>query len=227
MAHGRGRELSYMKFNAPSTTQFQPLALGFSVDSIAPRTKPGLVDENAVTLQLRPLRWRDRVLPDVRRWAGAATAVTAVVGGCLFFAAPSEAARIDPLGAGAKPMMTQMTKVAPMLAEARVHADPEMKDAAAEIEGEEEDVIIFIEDEEDDEEILIFDDSLDAPSAAAMAESHLERSEHALAVQYARLAADAEPRNPAHQVLLGEAYRLTGDRRAARKALRLARRLRR
>lgn len=216
-----------MRFNAPSTTQFQTLAPGFSIDSIAPRKKPGVVDEHATTLRLRPLRWRDRVLPDVLRWTGAATAVTAVVGGCLFFAAPSEAARLDPHRAGAEPMMTQMTKVAPMLAEARFDAGPEMKDADAEIEGEEEDVIIFLEDEENDEEILIFDDSLDAPSAAAMAEVHLERSEHALAVQYARQAAEAEPRNSAHQVLLGKAYRLTGDRRASRKALRRARRLRR
>lgn len=226
-AHGRGRELSYMNFDAPSITQFQPLATGFSVDLIAPRTKPGRVDEDAVTLQLRALRWRDRVLPDVLRWAAAAATVTAVAGGCLFFAAPSEAARIAPRGADALPMMTQMTKVAPMLAQARVHADPEMKDVVGQIEGEEEDVVIIIEDEEDDEEILIFDESLDAPTAAAMAELHIERSEHALAVQYALQAAEAEPRNRAHQLLLGEAYRLTGDRRASRKVLRRARRLRR
>lgn len=216
-----------MKFTAPSIAQFQSFAPGFSIDSIAPRKKAGIVDEHAITLRLRPLRWRDRVLPDVLRWAGAAATVTAVAGVCLFFAAPSEAARIDPQGAGAEPMLSQMTKVAPMLAQARFDTDPEMKDAGGEIEGEEEeDEVIIIEDEED-EEILIFDDSLDAPSAAAMAEAHLERSEHALAVQYALEAVEAEPRNPAHQVLLGQAYRLTGDRRAARKALRRARRLRR
>lgn len=124
-------------------------------------------------------------------------------------------------------MMTQMTQVAPMLAEARVDADPEMKDVGGAIEGEEEDVIIIDEEEDDDEEILIFDDSLDAPSAAAMAEAHLARNEHGLAVQYALEAAEAEPKNPAHQALLGKAYRLTGDRRASRKAMRRARRLRR
>lgn len=218
--------MSDMRIDAPSITQFQSLASRLTVASIGTQ-KPRIVDENAITLQLRPLRWRDRVLPDVLRWAGAAATATVVAGGCLFFAAPSEAARIDPVGARAKPMMTQMTKVAPVLVEARVHADPETKAADVEIEGEEDDVIIIIEDEEDDEEILIFDDSLDAPSAAAMAELHLERSEHALAVQYALGAAEAEPRNPAHQVLLGKAYRLSGDRRAQRKAMRRARRLRR
>ncbi len=222
-----------MTIDAPSPTPFKPFASTFARAPLASLRKSGMVDEHAITLRLQPLRWRDRVLPDVLRWTGAAAIVTTVAGGCLFFAGPSEAKRIDPRGAGAAPMMAQMTEVAPMLGKARFDPGPEMKDAGVQIEGEEEDVIIILEDEEeeeeeeDDDEILIFDNVLDAPSAAAMAVAHLERSEHGLALQYARQAAEAEPRNPAHQVLLGKTYRLTGDRSAARKALRRARRLRR
>ncbi len=218
-----------MTIDAPSPTLFKPFASTSARAPLAGLGKPEMVDEHAITLRLQPLRWRDRVLPDVLRWTGAAAIVTTVAGGCLFFAGPSEAKRIDPRGAGAAPMMAQMTEVAPMLGKARFDPDPEMKGAGVQIEGEEEDVIIIIleDEEEDDDEILIFDNALDAPSAAAMAVAHLERSEHGLALQYARQAAEAEPRNPAHQVLLGKTYRLSGDRSAARKALRRARRLRR
>lgn len=226
-AHGGCRYLSDMGTDAPSIIQSKPVASRFAAAPLIGRQAGRFVDEEAVTLQLRPLRWRDRVLPDVLRWTGAGATVAAVAGGCLFFAAPSEAARIDPRAAGAEPMMTQMTQVAPMLAEARVDADPEMKEVGGAIEGEDEDVIIIIDEEEDDEEILIFDDSLDAPSAAAMAEAHLARNEHGLGLQYALEATEADPENAAHQMLLGKAYRLTGDRRASRKAMRRARRLRR
>ncbi len=166
------------------------------------------------------------MLPDVVRWAGATATVAAVAGVCVFFALPSEAARIEPHGAGSRSIMTPMTTAAPVLDQARFEAAPEVSDAPGRLEGEEE-VIIIIEDDGDDDEVLIFDNSLDAPSAAAMAELHIERHEHGLAVQYALEAVEAQPRNAAHQTLLGEAYRLAGDRRAARKALRRARRLRR
>ncbi len=204
-----------MKLEAPPITP-----------TLRPFRNHGIVDEEAITLRLRPLRWQDRVLPDVRRWVGATATIAAVAGVCLFFATPSEAARIDTHG-GAAPIMAPMTKVAPALGQARFDVDPAPSNAAGPLEGEEEDVIIIIEDEEDEDEVLIFDNSLDAPSAAAMAQLHIERSEHALGLQYALEAAEAEPRNSAHQRLLGQAYRLTGDRRAARKAFRRARRLRR
>lgn len=216
--HGESRELSYMScFETPLTTP-----------PLRPFKSHGIVDENAITLRIRPLRWRDRALFDVRRFAGAAATVAVVAGGLLFFAAPSEAARIQPNGT-AEPMMAPMTKVAPALAKARFEADPAASQAPGSLEGEEEEdeVIIIIEDEDEDDEVLIFDDSLDAPSAAAMAQFHIEQSEHGLALQYALEAVEAEPRNAAHQSLLGKAYRLNGDRRAARKALRRARRLRR
>lgn len=197
------------------------------IPSLRPFRNHRIVDEHAITLRLRPLRWRDRVLPDVVRWAGATASVAAVAGVCVFFASPSEAAHIDTRRGASQPVMAPMTQAAPAFDQARFEAAPEASNAAGSLEGEEDEVIIIIEDEEDEDEVLIFDNSLDAPSAAAMAELHIERSEHALAVQYALEAAEAEPRNPAHQTLLGQAYRLTGDRRAARVAFRRARRLRR
>ena len=175
--------------------------------------KHSSVDEDAVTLRLRPLRWRDRYLPDVLRWGGAAATVAVVAGGLFFFASPSEAARIE---ARTEPMAAPMTRVAPALTQ------------AIPVPEEEDEVVIIIEDEDDaEEEILIFDEALDAPSAVAMAELHLERQEHALAIRYAQEAVDADPRDPAHQTLLGEAYLLTGDQKSARRAFRRARRLRR
>lgn len=173
------------------------------------------VDEEAVTLRLRPLRWRDRVLPDVLRWGGASATIAAVAGGLLFFATPSEAARIE---TRAKPMMAPMTKAAPALLEAT------MREA---IEEEAEVVIIIEDDEEEDEEIVIFDDALDPASAAERAQLHIARNEHAIALQYALEAVAAQPRNASHQALLGEAYSLNGDRTASRRAFRRARRLRR
>lgn len=173
------------------------------------------VDEEAVTLRLRPLRWRDRVLPDVLRWGGASATIAAVAGGLLFFATPSEAARIE---TRAKPMMAPMTKAAPALLEAT------MREA---IEEEAEVVIIIEDDEEADEEIVIFDDALDPASAAERAQLHIARNEHAIALQYALEAVAAQPRNASHQALLGEAHSLNGDRTASRRAFRRARRLRR
>ena len=173
------------------------------------------VDEDAVTLRLRPLRWRDRVLPDVLRWGGASATIAAVAGGLLFFATPSEAARIE---TRAKPMMAPMTKAAPALLEAT------LREA---IEEEAEVVIIIEDDEEADEEIVIFDDALDPASAAERAQLHIARNEHAIALQYALEAVAAQPRNASHQALLGEAYSLNGDRTASRRAFRRARRLRR
>lgn len=177
------------------------------------------VDEEAVTLRLRPLRWRDRMMPDVLRWGGASATIAAVAGGLLFFATPSEAARIE---TRAKPMMAPMTKAAPALLEAT------MRDAIEEEEDEDE-VVIIIEDdeEEEDEEIVIFDDALDPASAAERAQLHIARNEHAIALQYALEAVAAQPRNASHQALLGEAYSLNGDRTASRRAFRRARRLRR
>lgn len=178
------------------------------------------VDEEAVTLRLRPLRWRDRVLPDVLPWSGAAATIAAVAGGLLFFATPSEAARIE---SRAQPMMAPMTKAAPALLEAT------MREAI----DEEAEVVIIIEDDgeeddgEEDEEIVIFDDALDPASAAERAQLHIARNEHAIALQYALEAVAAQPRNASHQALLGEAYSLNGDRTASRRAFRRARRLRR
>lgn len=197
------------------------------VPSLRPFRNHGIVDEHAITLRLRPLRWRDRVLPDVLRWAGATASVAAVAGVCVFFASPSEAARIEPRGGALEPNMAPMTAATPALGRAHLVPATGASNTAGPLEGEEEDVIIIIEDEEEGDEILIFDNSLDAPSAAAMAELHIDLSQHALAVQYALEATEAEPRNAAHQTLLGQAYRLTGDRRAARMAFRRARRLRR
>jgi len=199
------------------------------IPSLRPFRNHGIVDEHAITLRLRPLRWRDRVLPDVLRWAGATASVAAVAGVCVFFASPSEAARIDTYSGGSERIMAPMTIAPTVLDQARLAPDPKPTRAAGPLEGEEEDVIIILEDEpeEEDDEVLIFDNSLDAPSATAMAELHIERNEHALAVQYALEAAEAEPRNAAHQMLLGQAYRLSGERRASRKAFRRARRLRR
>ncbi len=173
------------------------------------------VDEDAVTLRLRPLRWRDRVLPEVLRWGGASATIAAVAGGLLFFATPSEAARIE---THAQPMMAPMTKAAPALLEAT------MREA---IEEEAEVVIIIEDDEEADEEIVIFDDALDPASAAERAQLHIARDEHAIALQYALEAVAAQPRNASHQALLGEAYSLNGDPTASRRAFRRARRLRR
>ncbi len=173
------------------------------------------VDEDAVTLRLRPLRWRDRVLPEVLRWGGASATIAAVAGGLLFFATPSEAARIETY---AQPMMAPMTKAAPALLEAT------MREA---IEEEAEVVIIIEDDEEADEEIVIFDDALDPASAAERAQLHIARDEHAIALQYALEAVAAQPRNASHQALLGEAYSLNGDPTASRRAFRRARRLRR
>lgn len=176
------------------------------------------VDEDAVTLRLRPLRWRDRMLPDVLRLSGATATIAAVAGGLLFFATPSEAARIE---TRAKPMMAPMTKAAPALLEATMREANE----------EEAEVVIIIEDEgedeAEDEEIVIFDDALDPASAAERAQLHIARNEHAIALQYALEAVTAQPRNASHQALLGEAYALNGDRTAARRAFRRARRLRR
>lgn len=198
------------------------------IPSLWPPKNQGTVDEHAITLRLRPLRWWDRVLPDVLRWAGATATVAAVAGVCVAFASPSEAARMESMGGAATPVMAPMISPAPALRQVRLAAPAEPSPSAGPLEGEEEEVIIIIDEEEDeDDEILVFDNSLDAPSAAAMAEYHIERNEHALAVQYALEASEAEPRNPAHHKLLGEAYRLAGDRRAARVALRRARRLRR
>jgi tetratricopeptide (TPR) repeat protein len=197
-----------MKLHAPLNTPSLPRL-----------SHEAFVDEEAVTLRLRPLRWRDRVLPDALRWSGAAATIAAVTGGLLFFATPSEAARIE---TRAEPMMAPMTKAAPALVEARFDAVPEA------IEGEDEEVVIIIEDDtEDDEDIVIFDDSLDAASAAEAAQLHIERNEHAVALQYALEAVAAQPRRASHHALLGEAYRLNGDRKAARRAFRRARRLRR
>ncbi|MBV1860372.1 MAG: hypothetical protein KUG77_18310 [Nannocystaceae bacterium] len=196
------------------------------IPSLRPFRNHGIVDEHAITLRIRPLRWRDRVLPDVLRWAGATATIAAVAGASVFFASPSEAARIETYRGGTEPIMAPMTMATPALDQVRFTAAPETGNAAGSLEDEEEDAIIIIEDEEDDDEILIFDNSLDGPSAAAMAVLHIERNEHALAVQYALEAVEAAPRNPAHQRLLGQAHRLSGDRRAARVAFRRARRLR-
>lgn len=177
------------------------------------------VDEEAVTLRLRPLRWRDRVLPDALPWGGAAATIAAVAGGFLFFASPSEAARLQ---TQTTPMMVPMTKAAPALSQAHVEPEP------GALEGEEEDVVIILEDDDTvEDEVVIFDDSLDAPEAAAMAAAHIEREEYATALQYALSAAESQPKNAAHQALLGKVYRLNGDRKASRRALRRARRLRR
>ena len=184
--------------------------------SVSLLRKHAIVDEDAVTLRLRPLRWRDRVLPDLLRWGGAAATVGVVAGGLFFFASPTEAARIE---ARAEPTMAPMTRVAPALTRATLDATV--------VPEEDEEIVIIIEDEEDEEEILIFEEALDAPSAVAMAELHLERRDHELAVRYAQGAVDADPRDPAYQTLLGEAYLLTGDQKAARRAFRRARRLRR
>ncbi|MEM6291135.1 MAG: hypothetical protein AAGA54_07710 [Myxococcota bacterium] len=175
------------------------------------------VDEEAVTLRLRPLRWRDRVLPGVLPWSGAAATIAAVACSLFTFATPSEAAQIE---SEVRPVMTPMVKT-PVLAEASVKAMPE----AIEDEDDEDDVIIILEDEDDD--IVIFDEDLDAPSAAALATLHMERNEHELALQYALQAVDAQPRNAAHHALLATAYRHNGDRKASRRASRRARRLRR
>ncbi len=184
--------------------------------------KHEIVDEDAVTLRLRPLRWRDRVLYDVLRWSGAGAAVAVVVGSLLLYAGPSEAARVEAQVRPIEPETSRLIDATPVLASAQF--DLELPSPAPE---PEEEIIIIIEDEEEDEEILIFDDALDAPSAAAMAEVHIELGEHALALQYALEATEAAPRNPSHQALLGEAYLLTGDRKAARRAFRRSRRLRR
>lgn len=126
--------------------------------------KHAIVDEDAITLRLRPLRWRDRVLPDVLRWGGAAATVAVVAGGLLFFATPTEAARIE---ARTEPMNAPMTRVAPALTQARLKASS--------VAEEEEEIVIIIEEEEEDEEILIFDESLDAPSATFMPDRRARR----------------------------------------------------
>lgn len=186
---------------------------------------PAMVDEDAVTLRLRPLRWRDRMLPEVIRWAGAVACVAAVTGGWLLVATPSEAARIDE-PALAEPMAPARSKASPVLASTRL--DPGGWTPTAVTPPEEEDEVIILEDEDEDEaQILIFDDALDGPSSAAMAEAHFERRQYAMALQYSMQAADAEPKNPVYQELLGDAYVLCGDSTPGRKAFRRARRLRR
>ncbi len=178
------------------------------------------VDEEAVTLRLRPLRWRDRVLPGVLPWSGAVATIAAVACSLFTFATPSEAAQIE---SEAKPMMAPMVKASPAAAQADVETTP----TAIEGEENEDDDIVIILVEGEDDDIVIFDDDLDARSAAAMAKLHMEQDEHAIALQYAQQAVDAQPRKASHHALLGSAYRRLGDRKASRRAFRRARRLRR
>lgn len=177
-------------------------------------------------------------MPEAMRWAGAAATVALVAGGFLFFASPSEAARIDVPTAGTEPMAASspLLDSSPVLASSvggsksmgfdfgkwsKSGPDPILE------EEEEEEIVIIIEDDEDEDEVLVFDDTLDGPSAAALAELHIARHEHAIAVEYAIRATEAEPKSREYQYLLGDAYLLTKQRRAARKAFRRARRLRR
>lgn len=230
-----------MSFKYLADTAHRPTALdappklGLRPAGLETRRAPRQVDEDAVTLRLRPLRWRDRALPEALRWAGAAVSVAAVAGGFLFFASPSEAARIEVPRARTEPMGPSNTAgtTESALASSVEGRNPWSAFGSSRRSSsplpplEEEEEIIVIIDDEEDEEIVIFDDTLDASSAAALAEFHIDRSEHSVALEYAIRASEAEPKNRQYLYLLGDAYLLTKQRRAARKAFRRARRLRR
>ena len=61
-----------------------------------------------------------------------------------------------------------------------------------------------------------------APAAAALAELHMKRRKYKLALRYARRASRAAPRKLDYMLLLGDAYFLTKNRKAARKVWRKA-----
>ncbi len=191
--------------------------------SMARWQPPAMVDEDAVTLRLRPLRWRDRMLPEVIRWAGATACLAAVTGGWLLGATPSVAARMDEHAPKAPVAAARTLDSTPVLAAVRIDPDAWAEPMAMPIEEEDEVIIL----DEDEDEVLIFDDALDGPASAAMADLHLERGQPGLALQYSLQAVGAEPMNAIYQQQLGDAYALAGDDKTARRAFRRARRLRR